>query len=67
MTGEKRGGARPGTGPKPGPGGTKIDKNVALTADVWAFLTSTGTTAGKAIELRVRASVAFKAWLKGQS
>jgi hypothetical protein len=59
-----RGGARKGAGRKPGPGGTKIDKNVALTADVWAFLVASGNTAGEAIEQRVRKSAAFKAWMK---
>ena len=59
-----RGGARKGAGPKPGPGGTKIDKNIALTADVWAFLVRDGETAGSAIESRLRRSAAFKAWVK---
>jgi hypothetical protein len=57
-----RGGPRKGTGPKPGPGGTKIDKNIALTADVWAFVTRDGKTAGSAIETHFRKLAAFKAW-----
>jgi hypothetical protein len=59
-----RGGARKGAGRKPGPNGKKVDKNIALTADVWAVLTRDGETAGSAIETRIRRSAAFKAWLK---
>jgi hypothetical protein len=61
-----RGGARKGAGRKPGPDGKKIDKNIALTADVWAFLSRGITSAGEEIETRTRKSAAFKAWLKKQ-
>ena len=60
--GVKRGGTRPGAGRKHGIHGKKIDKNIALTPDVWAFLVSEGQTAGEAIETRLRRSAAFKAW-----
>ena len=59
-----KGGSRPGAGRKPGPNGRKTKKNIALTPDVWAFLVSTGKTAGETIETRTRASAAFRAWLK---
>ena len=59
----KRGGAREGAGRKPGPGGTKIDRNTALTADVWAFHASNDESPGKSIEAMTRRSSAFKAWL----
>ena len=59
-----RGGARKNSGVKPGPNGKKIDRSVALSAGVWAFLASGGQTPGSAIEARVRASAAFKAWVK---
>ena len=59
-----RGGARKGTGPKHGPGGKRIDKNIALTADVWAFVTRDGETAGTSIEKHYRVLRAFKAWIE---
>ena len=59
-----RGGARKNSGVKPGPHGKKIDRSVALSAGAWAFLASGGQTPGSAIEARVRASAAFKAWVK---
>jgi len=61
-----RGGARKGTGPKPGPGGTKIDKNTALTADVWAFHAANDESPGRSIEAMTRRNSAFKSWLKSQ-
>ena len=61
-----RGGKRKGAGRKPGPGGTKIDKNIALTPTLWAFLVRDGETAGHAIETHYRRTSAFKAWLKNQ-
>ena len=61
-----RGGARKGAGRKPGLGGTKIDKNIALSADLWAFIVRDGETAGSAIESHYRRTAAFKAWLKSQ-
>ena len=62
----KRGGARKGTGPKPGKHGTKIDRNTALTADVWAFHASNDESPGRSIEAMTRRSGAFKTWLKSQ-
>ena len=62
----QRGGSRPGAGRKPGPNGTKVKRNIALTPDVWAFLVSTGQTAGETIETRTRGCAAFKAWLKAR-
>jgi hypothetical protein len=62
-----RGGTRKGAGRKPGPDGKKIDKNIALTADVWAFLSRGETSAGEEIETRTRKSADFKAWLNGQA
>ena len=61
-----RGGARKGAGRKPGLGETKVDKNIALTPTLWAFLTRDGETAGSAIESHFRKTAAFKAWLKNQ-
>jgi len=60
----KRGGARKGTGPKHGPGGKRIKRNIALTADVWAYLVRDGLTAGTAIETRIRSSKEFKSWTR---
>jgi hypothetical protein len=57
-----RGGARKGTGPKLGPGGKKIDRNTALTADVWAFHSQNDESPGKSIEAMTRRSAAFRAW-----
>lgn len=57
-----RGGARQNSGIKPGPHGKRIDRSVALSVDVWAFLASNGQTPGSAIEDRVRASAAFRKW-----
>ena len=61
-----RGGARKGAGRKPGPDGKKIDKNIALSADLWAFLIRDGETAGSAIESHYRRTYAFRVWLKSQ-
>jgi hypothetical protein len=61
-----RGGARKGAGRKPGSSGKKIDKNIALTSDVWAFLVRDGGTAGSAIESHYRKTAAFKTWMKNQ-
>lgn len=61
-----KGGARKGAGRKPGPDGKKIDKNIALTPTVWAFLVRDGETAGSAIETHYRKTAAFKTWLKSQ-
>jgi hypothetical protein len=61
-----RGGARKGTGPKPGPGGVKIDRNTALTADVWAFHAANDESPGKSIEAMTRRSGAFKTWMKSK-
>ena len=61
-----RGGARKGAGRPPGPGGTKVDKNIALTPAMWAFLVAGGNTAGSEIETRLRRTAAFKTWMKEQ-
>jgi hypothetical protein len=66
-SGSMRGGARKGAGRKPGLGETKVDKNIALTPTLWAFLMSGGNSAGHEIETRLRKSAAFKAWLKNQA
>jgi hypothetical protein len=61
-----RGGARKGAGRKPGHGGTKIDKNIALTADAWAFHASNDESRGRSIESMTRRSGAFRAWMKSK-
>lgn len=62
----KRGGVRTGAGRKPGTNGKRIDKNIALTADVWAFIVSNGLTAGAAIEAHYRADSAFVEWMQNK-
>lgn len=59
-----KGGARKNTGPKLGPHGKRIKRNICLTADVWAFLARDGDTASVAAESHVRKSAAFKTWMK---
>ena len=59
-----RGGARPGSGPKPRHGEAKTDKNVALTPIVLEFLRSNGMTVGESIETKIRRSSQFREWMK---
>jgi len=58
-----RGGARPNTGPKLGPGGKRNKLRACLTSDVEAFWRRNGDTLGEAIETWTRKSAAFKRFM----
>lgn len=66
-----RGGSRPGAGRKPRHGITKIDKNIALTPDVWAcweqMAAVDGVSVGEAIETKTRKMAAFRQFQKTSS
>jgi hypothetical protein len=64
------GGKRAGAGRPVGPHGKKHDKNIAMTADVWSFLSQSGVgksmSSGVFLEWFIRRSAAFRTWQKGQ-
>jgi len=58
---ETRGGKRPGAGRPPGPRGTKTGAGLKLTADVQAFLLTTGNK-NEYVDNLIRATKQFREW-----